>query len=154
MKTKLIASSLVLAFAVTGCENPKTTIGTLGGGAAGALIGSSIGSGRGRVVATAVGGVLGAVAGGAIGAQLDKADRERAERANQQALESSPVGRTSSWRNPDTGNHGTITPTKTYQSNGQPCREFTQTIYVGGKRQEGFGRACRQADGSWQIVSN
>lgn len=33
------------------------------------------------------------------------------------------------------------------------CREYTRTIYVGGKPQEGYGTACLQPDGSWQIVN-
>lgn len=154
MKTKVIASSLVVACLATGCENPKQADGSLGGGALGAWAGSTIGSGRGRVVATAVGAVAGALAGGWIGGQLDKADRERAERTYQQALEYSPVGKRAEWRNPDSGNSGTITPTKTFQNpQGQYCREFQQTIIVGGKKHQGYGTACRQPDGSWQIQS-
>ncbi len=34
------------------------------------------------------------------------------------------------------------------------CREYTKTITVGGKPQEqGYGTACMQPDGSWEIVS-
>lgn len=43
-------------------------------------------------------------------------------------------------------------PTRTFQSNGRYCREFQQEITVGGQRQQGFGTACRQPDGAWQIV--
>ena len=65
----------------------------------------------------------------------------------------SPNNAVGQWQNPNTGNSGTITPTQTYTaSNGAPCREFTQTIYVGGYPEQGYGTACRQADGSWQIV--
>jgi hypothetical protein len=32
------------------------------------------------------------------------------------------------------------------------CREFQQTITVGGQTQEAYGTACRQSDGSWKIV--
>jgi hypothetical protein len=39
MKTKLIASALVIATLATGCENPKQAVGTLGGGALGAWAG-------------------------------------------------------------------------------------------------------------------
>ena len=153
MKTKLIASALVIATLATGCENPKQAVGTLGGGALGAWAGSTIGSGRGQVVATAVGAVAGALAGGYIGQQLDQADKAKLERTHQQALESSPVGKTAQWRNPDSGNHGTITPVKTYEtSQGQYCREFQQTITVGGETKKAFGKACRQPDGHWMIT--
>lgn len=154
MKTKIIALSLAVATLTTGCENPKQAIGTVGGGALGAWAGSTIGKGRGNTVATAVGAVAGALAGGYIGGQLDKADRERAERTYQGALESSPIGKTSQWRNPDSGNSGSITPTRTYENNGRYCREFNQTVNIGGKTQQAYGTACRQPDGSWQIVGN
>ena len=31
------------------------------------------------------------------------------------------------------------------------CREFTKDIAVGGKQQEGYGKACWREDGSWEI---
>lgn len=154
MNTKVIAASLVVACFATGCENPKQAIGALGGGALGGYAGSTIGSGRGRVVATAVGAVLGALGGGYIGQQLDQADRARAERTYQSALESSPVGKSAQWNNPDSGNHGSITPTRTFEKAGQYCREFQQTIVVGGKSQQGYGTACRQPDGSWKLLGS
>jgi len=35
----------------------------------------------------------------------------------------------------------------------QNCREFQQTVIVGGQPQQGYGTTCQQPDGSWQIVS-
>jgi hypothetical protein len=32
------------------------------------------------------------------------------------------------------------------------CREFQQTIMIGGQAQKAYGTACRQADGTWKIV--
>lgn len=41
------------------------------------------------------------------------------------------------------------------QANGTDyCREYTQTVQVGGVRQQGYGTACMQPDGSWQIVES
>jgi surface antigen len=92
------------------------------------------------------------MAGNAIGAQLDERDRLLLGQTTQQTLESGPDGSIGSWKNPNTGNSGTITPTQTHMSaTGTPCREFVQTIYIGGKPQEAYGTACRQADGSWKI---
>lgn len=34
-----------------------------------------------------------------------------------------------------------------------PCREYTKTISIGGRLEVGYGRACRQPDGAWEIVS-
>lgn len=151
MKTKVIVASLIVASLTTGCENPKQAIGTVGGGALGAWAGSTIGKGRGNVVATAVGAVAGALAGGYVGQQLDQADRDRALRTTQSTLESSPIGKSGQWRNPDSGASGYVTPTRTYQTNGQYCREYTQSITVAGRTQQGFGTACRMPDGTWQV---
>ena len=85
---------------------------------------------------------------------MDAADRREANRAAMQAFDTAPSGQSVAWRNPDSGNSGTITPTRTYQTaSGQYCREFQQTVTIGGESQQAFGRACRQPNGSWQIVS-
>ena len=75
------------------------------------------------------------------------------DRTGQNALEYNRTGATSTWRNPDTGASGTFTPKKTFESRGRYCREFTQTIQVGGKSEQGYGTACRQPDGSWKIIN-
>lgn len=73
----------------------------------------------------------------------------------QYALENNPTNQSSDWVNPDTGNSGGIVPVRTF-TDGQkgPCREFVSTIIIGGEQQQGYGTACRQPDGSWQLVSN
>ena len=72
----------------------------------------------------------------------------------QNALEYNKSNQSSDWVNPDTGNSGGVTPVKTFtNSQGLPCREFTSTIVIGGQQQQGYGTACRQPDGSWQIVN-
>ena len=69
------------------------------------------------------------------------------------ALETAPSGQTVSWRNPDSGNSGTITPEPAVQrDSGEYCREYQQTITVAGRSEQAFGTACRQPDGSWKIV--
>jgi surface antigen len=84
---------------------------------------------------------------------MDAADRRESQRAAMQAFDTAPSGQSVAWRNPDSGNSGTITPTRTYQTaSGQYCREFQQTVTIGGDTQQAFGRACRQPGGSWQIV--
>ena len=41
-----------------------------------------------------------------------------------------------------------------YATNGQPfCREYTQTVKIGNTLQKGYGTACMQADGSWQVMT-
>jgi surface antigen len=136
-----------------GCEStgPKTAIGGLGGAAAGGLLGAALG---GDGTGIAAGAILGGLLGGAIGDRLDAADQARANRAATQALETIPSGQSVTWHNPDSGNSGAVTPIRTYQTaSGQYCREYQQTIIIGGERHQSYGTACRQPDGSWKIVS-
>lgn len=133
--------------------NRKQNIGTVLGGATGALIGSTLGGGDGNLVAIGAGAVVGAFLGNQIGASMDKVDAMEAERTAQNSLEKAASGQTTSWKNPDTGNSGSFTPKRTYETQNTYCREFTQTINVGGKTQSGYGTACRQPDGTWKIVN-
>jgi surface antigen len=155
------AMALCLAGALlTGCltneagqVNKQALVG-LTGAVAGGAIGSNIGKGTGNTAAIIGGAVLGGLLGSEIGKSLDKADVAYHNRTQQQAFETQKAGTSASWQNPDSGARGSITPTKTYQnSNGQYCREFNQTISVGGKTEKGYGTACRQPDGAWQIVN-
>lgn len=146
----------LIALSVTACEQggEKQTLGTLLGGVGGALAGSQVGKGKGQLVAVAAGTMLGAFLGSEIGKSLDKADRLALQQTTQRTLESGPSGNVVSWRNPDSGNSGTVTPQPSYQNaSGQYCREYQQTITVDGKTESAYGTACRQSDGSWKIVS-
>jgi surface antigen len=143
---------------VAGCQDgsqgdfgPKTGVGAALGAAGGGLLAAAVGGGGAGIAA---GVLLGGLAGGALGSSLDAQDRRIAAQRQQNALETAPSGATTSWHNPDTGNSGTVTPTRTYQNaSGQYCREFQQTITVGGQQEQSFGTACRQPDGNWRIVS-
>lgn len=131
----------------------KQQVGTLAGAAGGALLGAQVGKGSGRLVGVALGTLLGAGLGSEIGSSLDKADIAYANQTTQRALESSQPGQSLPWSNPQSGVSGTVTPSNYYQTaGGQYCREYTQVINVGGRTQEGVGRACRQPDGAWSIV--
>jgi surface antigen len=148
----MILISLILIGCATTQEGgrSKTIIGGLGGAAAGGLLGAALGGDTAGIIA---GTLIGGLIGGAVGDRLDAADRREAREAARYSLEKSRSGTTTTWQNPDSGNSGTVTPTRTYQAvNGQYCREFQQTITVDGKEQKGFGTACRQPDGSWKIV--
>lgn len=152
----LIPAIAATAIFVAGCEGQgvKQTGGTLLGGVGGAVAGSQFGSGKGQLVATALGTLAGAFIGSEVGKSLDRADKAAMHRTSHKALETSKSGQTSSWTNPDSGNSGTVTPQKAYQTaSGGYCREYQQTVTVGGKTQDAYGTACRQPDGSWKIVN-
>jgi surface antigen len=132
-------------------ERPKTWIGGLGGAAAGGLIGAAA---DGSPEAIAAGVILGGLVGGAIGDRLDAADRREASRAAHHALETTPSGTTTTWKNPDSGHYGSYTPVRTYQTaSGQYCREYQTTIVIDGQTEQAYGTACRQPDGTWKIVN-
>ena len=131
----------------------KRNAGGLAGAVGGALLGRTVGKGSGKTAAIAIGTLLGAGLGASIGQSLDAADLNIHEQTSQRALERATPGQSLPWTNPETGNSGTITPNNYYKTaSGQYCREYTQTINVGGRTEEGVGTACRQPDGSWKIV--
>ena len=155
-----VLSSLLAACAVQngGAAPPgefganKTTAGTLVGAGVGGLAGSAIGGGSGKLAAVAVGTLLGGFLGHEVGTSLDRADQEHALQAEREAY-AAPIGQKITWNNPDTGNGGTVTPIREGTAeDGAPCREYQSTIHVGGKTEQAYGTACRQADGSWKIV--
>lgn len=147
----------VIAVGLAACSSgagPKQTGGAVLGGIGGAVAGAQFGQGTGQLAAVAAGTLLGALLGSEVGSSLDKADRAALSHTTQSTLETAPSGTSSTWRNPDSGHYGTVTPTNTYQaSNGQYCREFTQTVNIGGRSEEAYGTACRQPDGTWKVVN-
>ncbi|MCB2107672.1 MAG: hypothetical protein KDE14_08235 [Rhodobacteraceae bacterium] len=63
---------------------------------------------------------------------------------------SAPVGQSIAWN--DGINTGRIATTRDGYAGSQYCREFQQTITVGGRREEAYGTACQEPDGSWRLV--
>lgn len=158
MKNFALVAMVVAAFSMAACENiqnagNKELIGGATGAVVGGVLGSKVGGGSGQRWATGAGVLLGALLGSEVGKSLDKADMNYASQANTQA-HSAPIGETINWNNPESGNYGTVTPTRDgYSSGGSYCREYQQTIVVGGREEQAFGTACQQPDGSWEIVS-
>lgn len=144
------ALALASVLALGGCATPpnQEQVGMVVGGILGGIAGSHVGGGHGRTAAIIVGTMAGAAIGGAIGRSMDETDRLKAARV----LETTRTGVPSSWHNPDTGYDYSLTPTKTIDSGSSgPCREYTMDATIGGKREQVYGTACRQADGSWKI---
>jgi len=161
MKKANIIITLAIVALVSSCAGnnrhnnvKKAEIGTVAGALGGALAAQNLGKGTGRTLSIAAGSLLGAFIGNNIGQSLDRADMNYYRKTSQFALEKNRINTTSTWSNPDSGNSGTITPTKTtLQSDNQTyCREFTQTIKIGNRTEEAFGNACRAPDGTWRIV--
>ena len=155
--TKLNLSKVVLIFTLTlaagravnqqgqvvpdGKVFSKDRIIPLGGGLLGAVICNELFDGHGSKDGwTAACGVAGYFASTAFLNQ------------HKQALEQNKIGQTTSWSDPDGKSHS-ITPTQTYYQGDVPCREFRQTVEIDGQTEIMSGKACRQNDGSWQLVS-
>jgi surface antigen len=147
------ACLVALALPLAACETmgPKTGIGAATGAAAGGLIGAAADGGRGEAIIAGV--LLGGLLGGALGNALDQQDRLYMSEATQDGLEGSRTGYETEWHNPDSGHYGSVTPTRTWQTaSGEYCREYQQTVTIGGRSEQAFGEACREPDGSWRVV--
>jgi surface antigen len=163
MKKIIMSLALIASFALSGCQTAgdgtgiggtginKQLIGAGTGAVLGGLAGSKIGGGNGQLLATGAGAVLGGLVGNSIGKSLDKADLAYAQSANTQAY-AAPLGKKISWNNPESGNYGTVTPVRDGRdTSGRYCREYNQTIYVGGQQETATGTACQSANGTWQV---
>lgn len=157
MNLRRITIIALLAAALAGCQTngygQKQVGGTLLGAGLGGLLGSQFGSGSGKLATTALGVFAGGFIGNEIGRSLDRADQAYLHQATERAAVA-PVGETITWRNPDSGNYGAVTPTRegVNRRTGAYCREYQREVIVGGRRQQSYGQACRQPDGSWRII--
>ncbi|MGB8433170.1 MAG: RT0821/Lpp0805 family surface protein [Burkholderiales bacterium] len=146
----LIAAFLALPF-VGACESyspSKEDVGMVTGAVLGGVLGHQIGGGTGKTVATIGGAVLGGFLGSQIGRKMDRDDQLKTA----QALETSRAGQTTTWRNPDTGQTYSVTPTQTHQSPSGPCRDFKTVTEIDGREEVVHGTACRQPDGTWRTA--
>ena len=149
---KFLAIGLI-SMSLLGCANMTREES---GNVIGALIGGALayelaGDSSNKEIWVATGIIGGALAGGHYAVLTEPSQRMNATNMHT-TLESIPDNAQTKWINPNTNESGTMTVVRTNNNNGTPCREFTQTIYVGGKAVQGYGTACRQADGSWKII--
>lgn len=164
MKKIMTLAALMATLSLGACAQPgeqnawgmgnKQTVGVLGGAVIGGTLGSKVGKGSGKGWMTGVGTLLGALAGSEIGRSLDQADRMYAQQAWDRA-HTAPVGQTVRWNNPDSGHYGTYTPIREGRSasTGGVCREYKQSIFIGGQAQTAVGTACQNSDGTWTMVN-
>ncbi len=151
-KVVFIVVSLLASIGLVGCTNVSNQdMGTLAGGVAGGLLGSQFGKGGGQLLAIGAGTLAGAYIGNKLGQNMDETDRLKMNKT----FENNQAGQPAYWQNSQTGNSYTVTPTQNVTVNGNPyCREYRSTAVVAGKKQQVYGTACRQPDGSWKIQDN
>lgn len=79
-------------------------------------------------------------------------DQQRAHEAAQIRATEAAVGETVYW-NRD-GASGSVKVLRDGTSTtGRYCREFQQEVTIGGQGEAAYGTACRNSDGSWEVVS-
>ena len=128
--------------------------------------------GTGTIVGAVAGGAAGAAIGGSEEPDSRRGHRRGGRRHHRQSdrreprrggpphggggrisgARTGPARRGDAWSNPQSQHRGQIVPGKYYQQNGQYCRSYTHTIYIGGEPQTSRGTACRQPDGTWRTV--
>jgi surface antigen len=140
---------LISFFVLAGCETTShAQEGEIIGAVIGGVVGSQVGDGSGRTAAIIIGTIAGAMIGRHIGENMDDTDRLMTART----LNDSRTGQSTTWINPDTGYQYEVTPTRTYDTSGSPCREFRLNAIIGNDPEEEiYGNACLQADGSWLV---
>lgn len=149
MRRSILILLIVPFFMLSGCATgPKEEAGMVIGGIIGGVLGSQVGSGRGRTTATVIGALAGSAIGSSIGRNMDELDRMKMSAT----LETTRTGVATTWTNPDTGYGYRMEPTRTYESTEGPCREYVLDAEIGGRSEQVYGTACRQADGSWRVV--
>jgi hypothetical protein len=78
--------------------------------------------------------------------------QQRVHEAAQVRATTAPIGETIYWNEGNAS--GYVTPTRDGTSSaGRYCREFQHEVTVGGRKEQGYGTACRQSDGSWEVIS-
>lgn len=157
---KSVAVLLAATVAVGACTAPGgrpinaySGTGGAAGGLLGAFLGYQFGGGAGKLMITLAGAAVGAYAGMIVGQRLDPGDMRAYHDTTYRALSEAPDGQALTWENTETGNGGTVAPTRSFADGaGQACRDFDVMIRTKDGVGIGRGAACQQADGTWQTV--
>ena len=127
------------------CKYEK--IGTIVGGAAGAVIGAKVTDKEDRVAGVVIGTIAGVILGKTIGKVIDERDRNCAGHA----LAYLDEGESLYWRNPNTNAEHQITTLSSYAQNGYDCKQFvTTTTFSNGHKTSYENDACLDYDGVWR----
>jgi surface antigen/Ni/Co efflux regulator RcnB len=136
------------------CHQSVDPAGVIGGALIGGLLGNAVGRGGGRTGATIAGVVVGGALGAALTRHLDCEDRSYAYKTYSDGFNAGQANARYPWRNPKNGHYGEFQVRDYYKDpDGFRCANYTQQIVVDGRPEAASGRACRQPDGTWAIVS-
>ena len=79
--------------------------------------------------------------------------QQREYESAQIAAATAPIGERIYWDKGDASGY-TVATREGTTSTGRYCREFQQNVTVGGRSERAYGTACRNPDGSWEVVSS
>ena len=147
IRKRLVLVLLALPF-LGACELYLASKPEITGGLLCNVLGHQILEDSGRLAATSEGVQLGNFLGRRIGREVYLID----ELKTAEALESSCDGHATTWRNTDTGQRYSVTPTQTYRWQSGRCRDFTTVAENQGRERVIHGTACRQMDGTWRVT--
>ncbi len=136
------------------CRTSPDPAGVIVGALIGGLLGNAAGSGGGRTGATLAGVIVGGAVGAALTNNLDCEDRSYAYKTYYDGFNAGRPNASYRWNNPRNDHRGEFRVGTYYNDPaGFRCANYSQTIYVQGRPQAATGRACRQPDGTWAIIS-
>jgi len=139
---------MVLAIASSALLAACGTTSQTGGGLLGGASGQGTSSGGGKVAGAIIAAMNGGLVGGTVGAGLSEREKRNALVAEYKALEYTASGQKVAWQG-DSGHSGEAMAAQPYRVGSQDCRQYTQTVTIGGASSTARGTACRNADGSW-----
>lgn len=79
-------------------------------------------------------------------------DQKRAHESAQVKATTAPVGEKVIW-NAGSATGSVTTVRDGTSTSGRYCREFQHQVKIAGNNQQAYGVACRQPDGSWEVIT-
>jgi surface antigen len=90
--------------------------------------------------------------GSEVGTALDGTDRNRALRAEYDALASAISGAPVIWQSASRSAYGEVVAGPLQNVGQYECRYYTHTVYIDGVREAAAGTSCRLPGGAWQLA--
>lgn len=90
--------------------------------------------------------------GAGVGSSMDQIDQACVARILEYAPDRSPVRWYGAAKMDYGGPAFAITPLRTFERNGQFCREYQAMATIGGQDEQSYGTACRMTDGVWRLA--
>lgn len=94
----------------------------------------------------------GALVGAKVGTSMDQIDQTCVARILEFAPDRAPVRWYGAPRMDYGGPAFAVTPLRTFERDGQFCRDYQATATVSGQDEQIYGTACRMTDGVWRVA--